>query len=593
MPDMIFLLLVALILSFWVYRNAIRRFWYLFILRTGGIFLLLLFAFKPVFHKTETIPTHIAVLLDRSASMGYPDKAQFQETILNKLRSLTLSNVKFTFYSFDTTLYSGIKKDFSGRTAIGKSISTIREKYVIMISDGLNNVGTNPREISKKVLILVPPARQSIVQDLRYRPVVVEGSDDTLNIKIGKRGKLELFRDTKKIFERNVKKGEVVKIVEKYEFPGLYTYRLRFNGKDLQTFSVHVVKRGKKVLVLSSHPDVNIRFIRMFLESRGNISSDFVVNTGKGFRVFKRNRVSDLDTLDLTGYDFYILIDPEAGRVPDSRALFMFSRKPSPEILKKLFGIPYFANRIRGEIYPVYRDSILNPISYVWKLNGYPPAAITFLNTRNFKVPLVFFVGDRAFVMSGDLYLIALYNFTLYSRIFDEILSKLMPEGNFYVEIPGNDFVSGERVEITAFAYDRFGNAIDSLFPVVDLNGEKHEMLYIGEGKYRADLVVQDTGKISGKVIFKSASGVLKTEPFRIHVRPFEEETPSPDVDLMYLKRTGRVLASFTDLQNELKKIRGEKYEKKFNMRGSSLALLFAILLLSLEWFLRRKNGVV
>ena len=591
MPDMILLFVVALILSFWVYRTAIKRAWYLFILRTVGLFLLLVLALRPVFHKEVTLPARVAVLFDRSASMGFPAKSSFEEEVLRRLKTFHLPEIKLQFYSFDTTLYSGIKSGFTNRTAIGKSISMAGEKYIILISDGLNNTGSETIVPSKKVFVLNPPVRSKLVKILDYRPVVTEGMEDTIKIKIAGEGRVELLRDGKTVFSEKASGGRILKIVEKFTSPGIHTYTLRFNGNDIRTFSVHAVKRGKSVLIYASHPDINIRFLRMFMDRKGNISPDFVVNTGNGLKLYKRDTVMDLDSFDIRSYDFCIFIDPL--KISGGKALYIFSRKPPPEVLKKLFGVPYFATRVEGELYPVMEDSMLNPISYAWKLSGYPPKTMEIVKTRSRKIPVVFFVGEKAFIMTGDLYLLALFNFSRYSQLLDGIISKLIPEGSFYVELPRTEYVKGEKARITAFAYDRFGNAIDSLFPVIKLGGKSYEMIYSGEGKYIAEVELQDTGKIKGKVVFRSSSGTIKTEPVRFRVKPFEREEPTPEVDTEYLRRLGKTYETVDELKGDLLKIQGEKYEKKFNLRSSWFFFFLAVLLLSVEWFIRRKNGVV
>ncbi len=586
----------ALLLSLWVYRGSYRRLWYLVLLRTVSITLLLVLIFTPVFKKTVTIPTTVDVLIDKSGSMGFKEKAKFLKSTVKRLQDIENSNFSLNFFSFDTTIYNGINFDFGGKTAIGKAINSMLSSTVILLSDGLNNRGPFPDLHNKRIISLLPPSTGALIKSIKFKPLIVEGATDTLKIITGKSGKLEIF-GKQKIFSKIVKQGEENSIPLKPSKSGIYTYRIKIDGKLVKKITIRVVKRGKSVLVFSSHPDVNVRFLRMYLDQSGNITADIVIFTKRGLTMFKKDAVIKLKKFDFNGYDFYILIDPTpdalAPVLSGKRGLIIFSRRP--DNLNKLLNGIFIPTLRRGELYPVWGDSTLNPIEYMWVLNRYPPDIDNFVYVRMGKrqIPLLFIHQNLAFLMTGDFYKIPLFNFDAYLKILDRVFSRLIPEGNFFVETPIREFEAGEKIPVTAYAYDRFGNPIDTLFPVVKLGKKVYQMNYRGNGVYTTLISLNDTGKLEAHVIFKGLEGILKTESISLRVRNSQIETPTPDVNVDFLHNLGSTVNSLKELQAILTRIKPEKEMRRINLRNTWLILLTVIILLAIEWFIRRANGTV
>ena len=513
-----FLVILAFLLSLWVYRGSYRRLWYLVILRTVTISLLLILIFTPIFKKSLKIPTPIDVLIDKSVSMAFKEKAKFLESTIKQLNNVHASNFKLNFFSFDTTTYKGVNLRFGGKTAIGTAINSASSSTVILLTDGLNNRGSFPDLHGKRIISFIPPSAGALIKSIKFKPLVVEGYPDTIKIIPGKSGKMEILEGSRKIFSKIVEKGWEYTVELRPSRHGIYTYSIKIDGKLAKKFSIRVVKRGKSVLVLSSHPDVNVRFLRMYLDQSGNISTDFVISTQHGLMLFKKDTVVKIKKLDINGYDFYILIDPDSRSISPllsgKRGLIIFSRKP--EILNKLLDGIFIPSMRKGEIYPVWGDSTINPIGYIWILNRYPPDAEYFVYTRMGKrqLPILFFYHNVACLMTGDFYKISLFDFNAYSKILNAVFSKLIPEGNYFVETPVRQFEIGEKIPIIAYAYDRFGNPIDTLFPVVRLGSKVYQMKYKGNGQYSTFVTPNDTGKLKAKLFLRVLEEFSKLKLF-------------------------------------------------------------------------------
>ena len=591
------LFVVSVILALWVYRGAFRRIWYLVIIRAVAVFLLLIVALSPIFYRNKVVPTEVDVLIDKSGSMGFADKANFLKTTLKDLKNFSTNNVSLNFFSFDTSLYRGINLNFGGKTDIGLAIDSAKSKYVILLSDGMNNRGNLPVVKGKDVLSLPPPFPKSAIKEFYYKPVVVEGTPETLRITPSHDGKLEIFSGGKLILSRKVEKNKPSQFQLNLKNPGFHTLKIKINGKEVRRFTVRVIKRGKRVLIYSSHPDVNIRFLRKYIENSGNISPDFVVKTRKGIKEYRTDSVVTVKSFDPSGYDFYILIDPSRDMIKPllsgGKGLIIFSR--TPKVLPELLGNQYLPSRVTGELFPHWRDTILAPVSYLWTLNQYPPEleSPVFIRIANRNVPLLFFTNRLAFLMTGDFFKVALFDFDAFTQIFDLVFGRLIPEGSFFVEIPSREFEKGEKIPITAFAFDKFGNAIDTLFPVVKIGNTEVPMNYVGGGKYVASVIAEDTGDVKARVIFKGTTGIVKKEQFNLKIRSSMMEKPASEVDVAFLKSIGKVVGSLEDMNKFLESIKPTSVREKVNLRDNLVLILIGLSLLGIEWFLRRANGVV
>jgi len=591
------LLVVSILLSLWVYRGAFKRAWYLVLLRALSIFLLLLVALSPIFHREKVVPTEVDVLIDKSGSMGYPDKANFLKATLKDLKNLSYSGISLSFFSFDTSFNRGINLNFGGKTNIGLAIDSAKSRFIVLLSDGLNNRGSFPSVKGKKVLAFPPPTSKALIKEFSFKPVIVEGISDTIRVTSAVTGKIEIYEGNKAIYSGKVVKNKPAEITLNLKTPGFHPLQMKINGKIARKFTVRVIKRGKRVLIYASHPDVNIRFLRMYIEYAGNISPDYVVKTKKGIREYRPDTVIDLKSFEPSGYDFYIMIDPSIDMIKPlehgGKGLVIFTRTPA--VLPELLGGQYLPSKMTGELYPHWRDTILAPVSYIWVLNRYPPESETpvFIKVANRNVPLLFLTGRLAFLMSGDFFKEALFDFKTFSRILDLVFSRLIPEGSFFVEIPSRQFEKGEKIPVTAYAFDKFGNAVDTLFPFVKIGNQKYPMNYVGNGKYVASIAAKDTGRVKASVVFKGPGGFVKEERITLRIRSLSEEKPTPEVDLAFLRSIGEVVTSKKALHQFLKSIKPTTVREKINLRNYLALILLAFALLGVEWFLRRSNGVV
>jgi len=327
----LFIFLLALLVGFsiYVYRRTIPPVpgWFkkiLTALRAIALALVLFILFEPIlgisWHKTEK--PIVAVLLDSSASMSLTDdgkrRSERARAILNSefIKNISGDN-EVEFYQFSDHLaplvldkMDSLRFDSDG-TDLTTALKSLREKNldrylkaVVLITDGINNLGENPARYAEDFDVPIFPiaiARAVEQKDILISKVVsnqVSYANSKVPVEVslrsfgfaGKKIKVELLKDTNVIDSKYVTISDdrfetKLRLQFTPEAPGFrkYTVRIPAQSGELTTinnrknFYTRVLKSKMKILFLAGSPDPDFKFIKKNLQADENIAIDFWV----------------------------------------------------------------------------------------------------------------------------------------------------------------------------------------------------------------------------------------------------------------------------------------------------------------------------
>jgi len=168
-----------------------------------------------------------------------------------------------------------------------------------------------------------------------------------------------------------------------------------------------------------------------------------------------------------------------------------------------------------------------------------------------------------------------------------------------------DEYIRGEGITVTGEVYDEFFNPqVNVAYSVyVDNNTESETVLIpTGEkGKFEGTINIYKLGKheLTGEAFFNNKS--IGKDKKIIYIKRLNVEYLNLDMNANLLKKiseiSGGEYTHISNLEKNLGSINFEKYEKieenTFSFRNSILVMLFIVFLLSLEWFLRKRWGLL
>lgn len=295
------LLLALIFLSslFWYYARTLpplekqqRRF--LLGLRLAGLVCLFLVLAEPIaalFLVSREKPV-VAVLMDRSGSMGKQNREKQAEEAVEKLTSQK-GDWEYRLWDFGDTLaeFRSLSSAKPTATAIGSVLRYVAETPrlagVVLASDGGSNSGPDPVKTAEKLgvpVYAIGVGQEEKTPDLGiekidYPPAAFEGTPIKVELTASARGigraklPLTLSRGNKKIaapivdFSGDGEQSVTVELTPDSIGPLTYSAALPVLAKEEQTknnrriFSIRVLKAKLKVLLVSGQPGWNYRFL--------------------------------------------------------------------------------------------------------------------------------------------------------------------------------------------------------------------------------------------------------------------------------------------------------------------------------------------
>ena len=200
----------------------------------------------------------------------------------------------------------------------------------------------------------------------------------------------------------------------------------------------------------------------------------------------------------------------------------------------------------------------------------------------------------------------------IYKAFFDNILKWLSikdKEQQFVINTNKKEYSSGEQIEFNAQLYDDSYNPIDEgeVNLSFDENGETREIILtsIGNGKYKSSITGLSKGTYNYKANAKYKNKVIAYENgiFNVGETPLEFLRTNMNLSLLkqLAEKTGGAYYHISEIDNIKDKIK-EKVElqsipsftkQDITFREKLWILLIPILLFSIEWFIRKRSGLL
>ncbi len=235
------------------------------ILRILIIVLVLILIFAPEFTLNLRVKTYGVFLIDGSRSM---DRNRLSPPDIKSPYPLK----KFVF---------DYKRE---RTGIGDAILKAKERYpdagfILLYSDGMNNTGEDPILAIEKaglpVFVIIPEQKETGISIIKSTHFITEGDTALYYIKANK-GKLLVFVEKKKIYEKQVKDAEEISIPVFMGKRGKRKILFILKGErfsdTLETYTSVLPRPSFKII--SGRPDWNMGFIRRELMGKGYVESE-------------------------------------------------------------------------------------------------------------------------------------------------------------------------------------------------------------------------------------------------------------------------------------------------------------------------------
>lgn len=325
---------VALFLAFFAYRRTLPPIApglsrLLALLRFMAFVLLLLVLFDPLlsYESILTIRPHVAVLVDRSASMGIGDadddgatRAQVAAAILEgtgamveKLRDrydVTLYQFADQFGPYDAASELGSATDLS--TALEGTLNAEWERgvdAVVLLSDGVVNEGRDPVSVARTLAVPIyalpigdpDPPRDLSVQQVLANQVVYVNSQVTVDVSVRARGfegrdfPVRIVEGDRVVAEKTVSVTQPFETtVHKLKFPvnreGIHRYSVvipeeeseQLTENNRYPFTMEALKERVRVLVLADRPGWDLTFFRRVLERDPNLEVEAFIESRDG-----------------------------------------------------------------------------------------------------------------------------------------------------------------------------------------------------------------------------------------------------------------------------------------------------------------------
>lgn len=407
-----YLLMFALLLAgalsvYFTYRKTtppvnLRRRILLAVIRAAALFMIIAILFTPFlsFSITDEIKPDIALLIDTSSSMDIADNGKSRrETVVEMLKSpffqdlqgqfnvhtwsFRRNSTEFGLGSIDTLKFDGEGTDISG--AMKAAIDNAKDydlRYMILISDGIYNVGENPVNISENSGIPVfsigigdpSPKKDALISNIQYNEITYTGNTVPVTISVksagyeGATAVVSLMEDGKvlgsavlRLPTDNMERS----VTLNYEALSAGNHKLRVNlsaqNREILTdnnereFFLKALENKVNILVLSGRPNQDYNFIKQSLEKIKDFSLTGLIQKSIGYySADVQDIVNRLETFNL-----FLLID-----FPGTENIDEVTRKVLDEI--RINNKPVMF--IRGKR---LSRSVLNAFGNIFALDGF------------------------------------------------------------------------------------------------------------------------------------------------------------------------------------------------------------------------------
>ncbi len=708
------LLLISAGLSYFVYQHTnppvpkwLNR--TLTILRFSVLFFVLFILFerilKVTWHKREQ--PIIAVLLDNSASMALEHNGQSRaqkaiSLLKSDLFSKSSSDNHFDYYSFSYQLnplaiskLDSVKFVADG-TDFSACLKQLREqnsdnylKAVVILSDGINNLGENPlRAVEDWDVPLYPLAVGPVVDEkdvvlskISTNQLTYTNNEVPVDVTIqaigfnGRKIKVELLQENTVIDSKYVDLADNLEATVRLIFipreSGLQKYQIRVPVlenelsplNNQKSFYVKVLKSKIKILYFSGGAGADFSFIKRKLDADQNMETDYWV-TKSNQSYYQGNFANDLSKLK--NYDCIIFQNYpptnfsskeilsikklwQANPIP---LLFIAGNNINYQALTEVNNFLPFLLPVReypefeisphltgkGAFHPITRiddDEIKNQVA--WQelppifyslyqvqahagsemlLEAEPVLSNLHLPQRPLPFVLTYKIANyKAIAILGyglwrwDL---LMWGIGKNDRVFTQLLNNsirwlINKEDNKTVRIKSDEEVyrSGKKIIFSGQVYTENYLPLNGAEVKVNVFNHKNNYEIIlaatGEGKYEGELMALEGGEYRYEGTARYKNLVLGADKGQFSVENFNIEHLQTKIDERFLrqlaqKSNGQFISDSTlpSLTNALKFPTRIKTEaREISLWNKLMLLIGIIILLTMEWFIRKRSGML
>jgi len=426
-------------------------------------------------------------------------------------------------------------------------------------------------------------------------------------------------------------------------------------ANNKQIFYVNVLSNKIKVLLLASSPSADLTFIKNSLARDENIEVNSIVQISRDKFLDKLNysKLDSADVLFLIGFPSDATPDELLNRVilkiKDKKVPYFLTLSAGVSInkLSKLGNdLPFtFNQNFAGfrEVQPfILPEQMNNPIlqqadkNFLDNWNNLPPVlqpSLIFssriesktlaqikLNNNIVNSPLILsnnFSGKRSIaVLAKDIWKWKLQVAPKGLDLFDSFIVNSLRwlragEDQKLVKIKTSkkNFSQGERIEFSGEVFDESLNPISDAGIKIKISSDKNkyetDMQNIGPGLYEGSIIINEAGDFSFSAEAMTDGRILGKDVGSFNIGEIDIELINPVMNYPLLN----LLASesggdfyfpddYSPLLNRLKELKINSSKEKvvtseITLWSDTWMLVIAVLLFSLEWFIRKRNGML
>lgn len=422
-----------------------------------------------------------------------------------------------------------------------------------------------------------------------------------------------------------------------------------------KVFYVNVLSNKIKVTILSGSPSSDLSFIKNSLLEDENLSVSSVTQISSN-KFLESNFINAIDSADvffLVGFPLQntpkAVLDLVRHKIIDERKPFFISLAPGfnwNNLLSIQSELPFTLKaslqgkrNVQPEIIPAQSNSHLlqhsssNPIT-TW--NNLPPVyqeIIQFkikpeskvisnirVNNTVLNEPLIVtrsFSGRRSIAVLGyDLWRWKLQTAVKKTDLFDKFINNSVKwlhitESQQQVKIKTSkrNYSTGEQIEFTAQIYDESFNPVIDASVKVKLRSDKNqyeiELSSAGKGLFEGGINLTETGDFYFEGDASLDGSLIGTDKGSFNVGELDVEMINPRMNYELMRQlaeqTGGIYYSKENYQPifaELDRISNRTIKEKvvtseFSLWSNEWMLIFPIFFFALEWFIRKREGML
>ena len=426
-------------------------------------------------------------------------------------------------------------------------------------------------------------------------------------------------------------------------------------ANNKQVFYVNVLSNKIKVMLLSSSPNADLTFIRNSLKRDESIEINSIVQLSRNKFQDKLNyqTLDSADVLFLIGFPSDAtpeeLLNRVISKIKDKKTPYFLTLSAGVSI-NKLSNLgndlPFiFSQNLSGfrEVQPyILPEQLNNPIfiaveknpSVTW--DNLPPVlqpnaifspriesktlAQINLNNNVVKSPLILsnnFSGKRSIaVLAKDIWKWKLQVAPKGLDLFDSFIVNSLrwlhaSEDQKLVKIKTSkkSYSQGERIEFTGEVFDESLNPISNAGVRVTITSQNNkyetDMQNVGPGLYEGSIVINEADDYNYSAEVTTNSRIMGKDNGSFNVGEIDIEFINPVMNYPLLNLIANETGGefyfpddYSPLLNKLKELKINSSKEKvvtseITLWSDTWMLIIAVLLFSLEWFIRKRNGML